>query len=208
MLRLFLIRHGQVPANREFRFVGSRDEALTEVGMHEAEAVARGFRHVKVDRVLSSPKRRALQTAARISEAPQVEPLLVEQDFGVWEGLTRNEILELGQEHRAALLAFDGSPDISAPDGESLNQVRARVEDLVLRLVDEGVESAVLVSHVGPIKALLSLALDLPVQAVRPMFLDTGSLSVIDWGPPSMLRLFNCRGDLGWHTARWAQPTR
>ena len=203
VLRLFLVRHGQVPANREFRFVGTRDEALTEVGVREAEALARGFAHLEVDLVLSSPKRRALQTARSISPVARIEEALVEQDFGAWEGLTRGEVAELGEEHREALRAFDRSSDASPPDGESLSDVRRRVETLVERLAADGVRDAVLVSHVGPIKALLSLALDLPVQSVRPMFLDTGSLSVVDWGSPSLLRLFNCRGDLGWHTARW-----
>ena len=203
MLRLFLVRHGQVPANREFRFVGTRDEGLTDLGVREAEALARGFRFLDVDVVLSSPKRRALETAQRISAAADVEPDLVEQDFGAWEGLTRSEVEALGPDQREALEAFDRSPDASPPGGESLSQVRQRVESLVDRLAREGVGSVVLVSHVGPIKALLSLALDLPVQAVRPMFLDTGSLSVVDWGSPRLLRLFNCRGDLGWHTARW-----
>ena len=203
VLRLFLVRHGQVPANREFRFVGTRDEDLTDVGVREAQALARGFAHLEVDSVLSSPKRRALQTAQTISPVARIEEALVEQDFGAWEGMTREEVLSLGEEHRDALRAFDRSPDSSPPDGESLSDVRRRVETLVQRLAADGVRNAVLVSHVGPIKALLSLALDLPVQSVRPMFLDTGSLSVIDWGSPSLLRLFNCRGDLGWHTARW-----
>lgn len=204
-LRLFLVRHGQVPANREFRFVGTRDEELTEQGIREAEALARGFERIEVDLVLSSPKRRALETARTISSNARVEPDLVEQDFGAWEGLSRDEVLALGAPHRAALDSFDQSADASPPEGESMSAVRDRVETLVDRLLEDGVESAVLVSHVGPIKALLSLALNLPVEAVRPMFLDTGSLSVVDWGSPRLLRLFNCRGDLGWHTARWIE---
>lgn len=203
-LRLFLVRHGQVPANREFRFVGSRDEALTELGRQEADALARGFAKLDVDLVLSSPKRRALETARKISSDARVEHALVEQDFGAWEGLTRSEVNDLGATHRRALADFDRTPEASPPQGESMSEVRNRVESLVQRLSADAPRRVVLVSHVGPIKALLSLALDLPVQAVRPMFLDTGSLSVVDWGSPSLLRLFNCRGELGWHTARWA----
>ncbi len=61
----------------------------------------------------------------------------------------------------------------------------------------------VLVSHVGPIKALLAAALDLPIPSVRRLFLDPGTISVVDWGSPPLVRLFNSHCHLGWNQARW-----
>jgi ribonuclease H / adenosylcobalamin/alpha-ribazole phosphatase len=61
----------------------------------------------------------------------------------------------------------------------------------------------VLVSHVGPIKALLCSALAAPLAAARRMFLDPGTLSVVDWGESPVIRLFNAHGHLGWEAARW-----
>ena len=42
--------------------------------------------------------------------------------------------------------------------------------------------AAVAVSHVGPIKALLCTALDVPLTTGQRLFLDSATVSVIDWG--------------------------
>jgi broad specificity phosphatase PhoE len=60
-----------------------------------------------------------------------------------------------------------------------------------------------LVSHVGPIKALLCAALGAPLASARHLFLDPGTLSVVDWGERPVVRLFNAHGHLGWEAARW-----
>jgi broad specificity phosphatase PhoE len=60
-----------------------------------------------------------------------------------------------------------------------------------------------LVSHVGPIKVLLCAALAMPLTAARRLFLDPGTLSVIDWGGSPVMRPFNAYGHLGWREARW-----
>jgi broad specificity phosphatase PhoE len=78
----------------------------------------------------------------------------------------------------------------------------------VIRLVEELKEefagsSVALVSHVGPIKALLAAALGVSPQASRRLFLDPGTISVIEWSPHPLLRLFNSHAHLGWPSARW-----
>jgi broad specificity phosphatase PhoE len=60
-----------------------------------------------------------------------------------------------------------------------------------------------LVTHVGPIKALLCAVLDSPLATARRMFLDPGTVTVLDWGEPPVVRLFNSHGHLGWESARW-----
>ena len=61
----------------------------------------------------------------------------------------------------------------------------------------------VLVSHVGPIKALLAAALGVRVDQVRRLFLDPATVSVIDWGETPLVRLCNSHAHLGWTQARW-----
>jgi hypothetical protein len=56
---------------------------------------------------------------------------------------------------------------------------------------------------VGPIKALLAHALDLPLQTSRSLFLDPATISVLEWGTHPLLRLFNSHAHLGWASARW-----
>lgn len=204
-MRLLLVRHGEVPSNREFRYVGSSDEPLAEAGVRQAESLAAALASLPVSTVYTSPLRRAEETARRIAVARNVplrlEERLREQSFGSWEGLTRAETLE---RDRDLLLRWEADLGSAPPGGESLVSVRERVLALVNDLArDHPREWVVLVSHVGPIKALLCDALGAPLSTARRMFLDPGTLSVVDWGERPVVRLFNAHAHLGWEAARW-----
>jgi broad specificity phosphatase PhoE len=207
-LRLFLARHGETSSNREMRYLGSRDEPLTEVGVRQAECLAAALAGLPLAAVYASPLQRAAQTGLRIAEALRVpllaEPRLLEQRFGEWEGLTRAEVLGRGAAERERLLRWEADPASAPPGGESLAVVAARVRSLLGDLAAAHPGAWVtLVTHVGPIKALLCAALAAPLTTARRLFLDPGTLSVIDWGEAPVVRLFNAHGHLGWREARW-----
>ncbi len=205
-LRLFLIRHGEVEANVDFRYLGRRDDPLTSRGRAQAEALARMLVEAPPARVLSSPLARARATADTIAArcGVEVEPddRLVEMSFGRWEGMSRAEVLE---SDLANLVAWEADPEhVAPPDGESLGDVAMRLTELVDDLRAEPSDGAVaLVSHVGPLKVLLCAALDLPVSGMRRLFLDPATVSVVDWGSRPTVRLFNAHCHLGWTGARW-----
>lgn len=205
ILRLLLARHGEVPANRELRYVGSLDEPLAAPGLEQADRLAAALAGLPVQAVYSSPLLRARETGRRIAAARdlplKLDSRLREQAFGEWEGRTRREVLA-GDGER--LLRWEADLGSSPPGGESLVTVQERMLDLIGDLAREHRgDWVVLVSHVGPIKALLCAALGAPLAAARHMFLDPATLSVIDWGDHPVIRLFNAHGHLGWDSARW-----
>ena len=207
-LRLFLIRHGETAANREMRYLGSRDDPLSERGHQQAEQLAHALEALPITAILSSPLRRALDTAEPIARrrALSVRPdaRLREGSFGEWEGLSRQEVQSRSEKDAALLQAWEDDPRSAPPGGESLETVQNRMLELVAELQPECAGSLVaLVTHVGPIKALLAAALDVPIPAARRLFLDPGTISVIDWGKIPLIRLFNSHGHLGWESARW-----
>lgn len=204
-LRLLLVRHGEVLSNREMRYVGSRDEPLADSGVRQAEQLAAALAPLPVNAVYSSPLSRARETGRRIAEAREVplrqEPRLREQCFGEWEGLSRAEVLAADADR---LRRWESDLGTAPPGGESLESVRTRMLELVGDLTrDHAGDWVVLVSHVGPIKSLLCAALGAPLSTARHMFLDPGTLSVIDWGERPVVRLFNSHSHLGWESARW-----
>jgi broad specificity phosphatase PhoE len=207
-VRLFLVRHGEVAANTEMRYLGARDDPLTAEGRRQARCLAALFRDLEIDAVLTSPLIRARHTAHAIA-APKGLPVrlderLREQGFGEWEGLTRAEVKAADP---ASLARWERDPACAPPDGESLVAVRNRVRALAREAAAQRPGQAlVLVSHVGPIKALLCSALGVPLRHARRMFLDPATVSVVDWGRRPLLRLFNAHGHLGWGRARWLQP--
>lgn len=225
-LRLFLVRHGETPSNRELRFVGTGDEPLTEQGRRQARLLAECLTRLPLAAVLTSPLQRTAATAEAIARRAglslTLEPRLREQDYGEWEGLTGAELRErLGH---TGIRGWLSDPDRMPPGGESLTAVAARVQEVLHELREEsrrdgrgktredtdptaGEEprQVVLVSHVGPIKAVLCSALGLPLSGCLRFFLDPGTVSVVDWGDPPMVRLINSQPQPGLCPARWAE---
>ena len=207
-LRVYLVRHGETAENVQMRYLGTRDEPLTEKGMRQARQAAEALSKLPVKLILSSPLRRAADTAREIQEACGVElrldARLAEGSFGRWEGLSRPEVLSLGNPDAELLARWESDSSCAPPGGESIEDVQKRVVRLVEELKTEFPGSSVaLISHVGPIKALLAAALGVPLQASRRLFLDPGTISMIEWGSTPFLRLFNSHAHLGWSSARW-----
>ncbi len=206
--RFFLVRHGETAENLQMRYLGTSDEPLTKNGIRQAGRVADVLSELPIALIVSSPLRRAADTAARIREACGVElrldPRLAEGSFGRWEGRTRDEVLKTGAEEAALLARWESDSSCSPPGGESIESVQKRVVDAVEELTGEYAgKSIVLVSHVGPIKALIAAVVEIPLQATRRFFLDPATITIVDWGARPLLRLFNSHAHLGWSRARW-----
>jgi broad specificity phosphatase PhoE len=209
-LRLFLVRHGETADNVKMRYVGIRDEPLTNEGKKQAQQAAAALAQLPIDRIVTSPLSRAANTAAAIQSGCGVElridARLAEGSFGRWEGLTRSEVLAMGNQEAEHLSRWESDASYAPPGGESFVDVQNRVVDLVVELRrDFAGSSIVLVSHVGPIKALIAAALEIPLLSASRFFLDPGTISVVDWGESSLLKLFNSHAHQGWASARWMQ---
>jgi ribonuclease H / adenosylcobalamin/alpha-ribazole phosphatase len=209
VLRLFMVRHGETADNRQMRYLGVRDEPLTENGSKQARQLAAALSEIPVGIIVTSPLRRAADTAAQIQNTCKVElrtdARLAEGSFGKWEGLTRSEVLKLGNWDAEQLLKWESDSSFPPPGGESFESVRNRMVGIAEQLRSEFTEDGpvVLVSHVGPIKALIAAALNIPLLASSRFFLDPGTISVVDWGEHPLLRLFNSHAHQGWASARW-----
>ena len=191
-----LLRHGQTPLSVERRFAGLGDIELTETGVRQAKLAgerlaARGG----VDVIVASPLRRARQTAEEVAAATgapvEFDDDLRETDFGEWEGLTFTEAQRRWPGEVTAWLA---DPAAAPPGGESFAAVAVRVRAARERLMaGHARETVLVVSHVTPIKTLLTEALLAPPAAMYRMHLDVGSLSEIDWytDGPAVVRSLN-----------------
>ena len=212
-VRLFLVRHAEALANPELRYLGSRDDPLTEHGRWQAVQLAHTLAPLALAALYTSPLTRAVETALPIARAHRLSPIsdprLAEAAMGTWEGLRRADILARSPEDAAHHRGWESDPTCAPPGGESFADVQARVVASVQDMATQhaGV-SVVVVSHVGPIKALLCAAMAVPLTAARRMFLDSATVSVIDWGAdavdwgvPAVLRLYNAHHHLGWEAA-------
>ncbi|MFD0774662.1 histidine phosphatase family protein, partial [Streptomonospora algeriensis] len=196
-----LLRHGETPLPVEKRFAGTGDIELTGTGRAQARAAARHLAGSGVDVVVSSPLRRARDTAepiaAELSVPVEVDEGLRETDFGSWEGMTFGEV----QRSRPQEMQRWLSDTAAAPEGgESFAAVAERVAETRDKLLARHTGRTVLVvSHVTPIKVLLQQALLAPPEALFRMHLDVGCLSRIDCfsDGPMLVRSLNDTGHLG-----------
>ena len=103
---ILLIRHGETAWNAVRRLQGHIDIDLNPEGQRQAAAVARALASEKLDAIISSDLKRALQTAEAIAAHHQVplhvDPDLRERGYGAFEGLLYTEIAERYPEDFAA----------------------------------------------------------------------------------------------------------
>jgi broad specificity phosphatase PhoE len=208
--RLILVRHGETIANREYRYIGSRDDTLSSHGETQAEQLAEALSILPVAAVYSSPLQRAYLTALPIAARHNLEVQTVddlrEVSFGAWEGLNRAEVLARSPEDAQRLRDWEKNMALAPPEGESFEAMRERVCVCVERLAQQHPDQAiVLVTHVGPIKVLLCTALGAPTSTAFRIFLDPATISVVDWhnAEHATVRLVNSHAHLGWQQARW-----
>lgn len=201
-MRFLLVRHGEATGNAAGQFIGARNDELTPRGLEQARELARAFENLTVCALYSSPLVRAATTAAIISETlnipVQTDLRLVEQDFGDWEGRTVSHEPR-NSDDRSSIPWTDLSAHAPPPRGEALAQVQDRVLEVtseIERSFDTGV--VILVSHVGPIKALLCAAMGVPLDVARRLFLDTATISIIDWKPSRLVRMINAAAAFSW----------
>lgn len=115
---------------------GQLDVPLLPRGRDEAEALARRLSGVRIDRIVSSPMLRALETAQTIATGRPVEvdERLRELDYGRWEGLTYDEIDAHDPELRAR---WEHDPAAThSPGGESGDDVAARALNFLVDLIE------------------------------------------------------------------------
>jgi len=205
MLTILLTRHGATVRTGPEQHLGQHvDAPLAEAGRQAARALAARLDEVPLDRVISSPLERALETARIAAPGRPVEtdPRLMEMDYGEWEGLTNVQIAE---RYGALRSEFEADPaTVACPGGETGLDVARRVGELLAELVTwagPGPDDhrVLLAGHSTTNRILLCVALDTPVREYRRCFRqDWANLTVLrfdgGYGPGGQLLLGN---DLG-----------
>lgn len=179
MGELVLIRHGQTEWSRQRRHTGRTDLPLTGEGRRQAEAVRPLLAGRRFELVLTSPLRRAAETAELAGlVGAMLQPDLVEWDYGAYEGITTAEIR---RERPDWNLWTDGVPTGPPPyPGESPEQVGVRAERALAGLapaLERG--DVALVAHSHFLRVLTARWLGLPASGGALFRLDTGSVSTL-----------------------------
>lgn len=179
--QVLLVRHAESVTNRDRLLTGRSDVDLTPRGRRQCRAASRYIRRrFRVDLAFSSPMRRAVETArilTRGARAPvQPSDLLIETDFGDWEGLNRPELYEKPEWEQYTRAPFH----FTFPGGESPQRVRERVERFKRELLSrDDWETALVVSHYTPLVFYVMTVMGDADGSRAPFKIENAAVSVI-----------------------------
>lgn len=185
-MRLLLIRHGQSEGNANGVLQGRLDFGLSELGLRQAQLTAERLGGERVDRIVTSPLGRALQTAEIIAAAlglPVEHELgLMEYDIGEVAGLSGAEIRARYPEIAAA---YGRRERPRFPGEEGREAFHARVRATLDRL-RESDEEMVAVAHGGVVSAICYAVLGLDTR--RPGLVEVANCSITEIAPDRLGR--------------------
>jgi probable phosphoglycerate mutase len=186
------MRHGEVEAPYAGTFVGRTDVNLSALGRHQAEAIAAYLEEAPLDAILTSPRKRALDTAAPLARARgtklEVRKDFAEMDYGDWETLFWHQIEErFPAETKKWLEDQAGNP---MPNGESCDGFAARVRRTLDQvLVEFRGRSIAVFAHAGTNRAILSAALERPYRDCFAFAQDYGNVNAAAWMPDGSVQV-------------------
>ncbi|MGV3774863.1 MAG: histidine phosphatase family protein [Verrucomicrobiales bacterium] len=180
--RLYLLRHGEVEARYHKVFGGKIDMELSPLGHEQVKALADYFHRHPPHVMYSSPMKRVQQTlaplAANCGLQPRVLPGLREVDFGVWTGLSWDQVFE-----RYNVSAFDWLNQLeigNIAEAEATAQFTERVNNSLQTILAESPHKEVaVVCHGGVIRMLLSIILELPFTKMSHFDVEYASITKV-----------------------------
>lgn len=193
--RLYLVRHGELVTSHLWLYVGHMDVVLNDAGRSQIGRLAQRLSGEEIDLLLASDLTRTMQSAEIIGAgrglAPRPDPAFREISLGIWEGMTRAQIIEKHAddfEQRGRDIV-----NFRVQGGESFADVRDRVMPRLRKVLDEHEgQNLLLVAHGGVNRVILSQALGLDLAMMPRIDQAYGCLNIIDYfdGMP-VVRLVN-----------------
>jgi probable phosphoglycerate mutase len=188
---VYVARHGETAWTVSRQHTGLTDIPLTPAGERNARQLGERLRGMTFARILSSPLQRARRTCelAGFGDRVEIDPELVEWNYGDYEGVTTADIRKTRPDWQ---LFRDG-----VPNGESLDHVGARADRVIARL--RAIEGGdVLLFSSGHFSRVLSARwLGQPAAFGKHLYLSTAALCALGYehnlDDPCLLLWNDCR---------------
>jgi broad specificity phosphatase PhoE len=181
ILKLILVRHGETSWNEQKKIQGASDIELNDRGCEQVRKLALSLREEKIDVIVTSPLKRAYETARAIGRFHDVtieaEKDLQELNTGDLEGLTFPEVMAkyptFLQQWRADSSAID------IPNGESFRSLQNRAWPVIERIINRA-RNAVVISHNFTLAAILCKIQNLDISRVTGIHFGMASKTLVE----------------------------
>lgn len=184
-MNILLVRHGETAWNREGRYQGRTDIALSDVGRAQARALAQRLAATPIAIAIASPLGRARETAEAVVDARgialELEPGLVEISHGDWEGQLASDVALSHAEMFGTWRSAPGRDAPAGPNAETLGDVEARAWPVLARLIARlaSDQTALVAAHDAVNRVLLCRVLGLPLDRVWSFRQAPATLNVL-----------------------------
>ncbi|HHU32284.1 MAG: histidine phosphatase family protein [Zhaonellaceae bacterium] len=184
MTEIILVRHGQTIWNESGKYQGHTDIPLSVIGIEQTYKVQKRLAKEVINVFYASDLQRAYETGRIIAEPHQKEVLvekeLREINFGEWEGLAYNEIME---KYRDIATKFYQDPTlVCIPGGESCRELIERCGSILLKIVEKHPDECVLIaSHGGTIRAMIIAAMGWDMSCFWRLRLDNTAICRLEY---------------------------
>lgn len=200
---IYFVRHGEtiLTPTRKFSGTGSLDPELTADGLAQADRVAKEIAKLEPEVLISSPLKRARQTADAIARATKLQVIededWFELSFGTWDG---KSIEEVKAESPADYQAWLNSSSYRPGGGESYDEARLRVDAALEKVLAQYPgQKVVVVTHNGVIKSAANLVIGGPNDGVFHMDATPCSITSVSLWPSDGLRALRSFNERGHH---------
>jgi 2,3-bisphosphoglycerate-dependent phosphoglycerate mutase len=182
-LAIFM-RHGQADNNVNRILVGRYIEShLTEYGKQQVADTSKYLKNVPIEKVYVSPVTRTVETARIVCKllgmSYEIDERLYEIDLGKLVGMHFEEIIH---KHGNLFLKFYNEDDamLARYGVESFASVKSRVKHLLDEIIKiQQDKNVLLITHLDPIKAAISILLDLKAEALYRWHIRNASLTIL-----------------------------
>ncbi|HDZ62136.1 MAG TPA: alpha-ribazole phosphatase [Nitrospirae bacterium] len=189
--KLYLIRHGETEGADAKRYKGHIDVPLSDNGIKQMERlskyihqlIAHSSQSTKLNAVYTSDLSRAVKSAEIIARPHGLEPVVMkdlkERNFGLWEGMSFDEIKEKYPDEFQAWA--DNPVKFSPINGENTIEVRDRAVRAIDKIfADDKAQKIAIVCHGGISRVILCHFLGIPLENIFRIEQDFAAVNIID----------------------------
>ena len=180
---IIFLRHAQAENNTK-RILAGRTEGvpLTKAGIEQAESIAKYLKPLNISAIYSSPIERASHTAEIVAKNNsldyELDDRITEIDMGRFTRMNYDDMF--AKYGNIFLKFYENDPVIAEHEVETFLEVQRRILDMVTDVVKKHKnENVILVTHMDPIKSMLSIVMDLKPKTLFELIIANASLTII-----------------------------
>lgn len=180
-MNIYFVRHGKTESNEKGVYYGTLDSSINFIGENQGKKLNKYLKNINFTKAYVSPLKRAKETLSLINPNCSIteDKRLEERSFGVFEGLTYDEIKDnFPKEHDLWIKDWE---NFRPKNGESFRDFYYRVREFILEMEKENEDNILVVTHGGVIRAVYCYILEENLNFYWKFASKNGDVSIVKY---------------------------